>query len=250
MTSVAGMNATTIELETRDGSLPVYEVVPDSPARGAIVVIQEAYGVNDHIEDVAKRFAGAGYHAVAPHLYHRQGINVLPYDDFDQVRPHMAELTDKGIGTDVDTTVDHLTQLGFGLPAVGIVGFCMGGAIALAESVDHRFGAAVTFYGGGVTAGRFGYPPLAELAPRLLSPWLGLFGDRDGGIPPEHVELLRDEAAKAPVPTAIVRYPEAGHAFHCDARPEAYHEASARDAWAKAVDWLARYLQPRVGSQS
>ena len=239
------MAATTIELDTPDGVLPVYDVTPDSEARAAVIVVQEAFGVNRHIEDIARRLAAEGYRAVAPQLYHRDGVNVLGYDDFSIVTPHMRALTEKTIGADIDATLRHLAELGFDLPAIGVVGFCMGGSVALAESVDRPFGAAVTFYGGGVVEGRFGYPPLAESAPQLRAPWLGLFGDLDQSIPPEHVELLRSEAARAAVPTAIVRYPDAGHAFHCDARPEKYHETSAKDAWSRMLDWFARYLQPR-----
>ena len=240
------MPATTIELDTPDGALPVYDVEPESDARAAVIVVQEAFGVNGHIEDIARRFAAEGYRAVAPQLYHRECVNVLGYDDFGLVTPHLLALTAKAIGADLDATLRHLAGLGFDLPSIGVVGFCMGGSIALAEAAGRPFGAAVTFYGGGVLQGRFGYPPLAELAPQLRSPWLGLFGDLDQSIPPEQVEVLRSEAARAAVPTAVVRYPDAGHAFHCDARPDTYHETSAKDAWSRMLDWFARYLQPRL----
>jgi carboxymethylenebutenolidase len=92
--------------------------------------------------------------------------------------------------------------------------------------------------------GRFGFRPLVELAPQLRSPWLGLYGDLDPGIPVDQVEDLRGAAATAPVPTAVVRYAEAGHGFHCDARPANYHAASAKDAWVRTLDWLDRYLAP------
>jgi len=246
-TNVFGMtiaDTSTIELDTADGPLGLYQARPTDP-RGAIVVVQEAFGVNGHIEDVARRLAAAGYHTVAPHLFHRDGVNALSYVDMDAVWPHMANLTEKGIGVDIEATLEHLAGLGFSLASTGIVGFCMGGSIVVAAAADHAFGAAVTFYGGGVVSGRFGYPPLVEIAPNLKSPWLGLFGDNDKSIPPEHVELLRSEATKAPVPTSIVRYAEAGHGFHCDARPDHYHEASAKDAWSKALDWFTRFLAPR-----
>lgn len=232
------------ELDTIDGPLPLY-TTGSTNARAAAVVVQEAFGVNGHIKDVADRLADRGYYAVAPQLFHRDGVNALPYDNFDAVKPHMANLNEKGIRTDIEATVEHLAGIGFPLGSTGIVGFCMGGSVVVAAAADHAFGAAATFYGGGVTEGRFGFPPLVELAPALKSPWLGLFGDLDASIPPEHVELLRYEATKATVPTSIVRYAEAGHGFHCDARPAAYHEASATDAWARTLDWFTRFLQPR-----
>ena len=234
-----------IELDTVDGTLPLY-TTGNTEARFAAVVVQEAFGVNEHIKDVANRLAAEGYYVVAPHLFHRDGVNALPYEDFDVVRPHLANLHADGIRADIEAAVNHLADQGFPLASTGIVGFCMGGSVVVAAATEHPFGAAVSFYGGGIAAGRFGFPPLVELAPMLKSPWLGLFGDLDPTIPPEQVEQLRLEATKATVPTSIVRYAEAGHGFHCDARPTAYHEAAAKDAWAKALDWFARFLQPRL----
>jgi carboxymethylenebutenolidase len=96
----------------------------------------------------------------------------------------------------------------------------------------------VTFYGGGVTEGRFGFPPMVESAPGLRAPWLGLFGDRDPTIPVESVERLQVAAAGAEVRTEVVRYPDAGHAFLRDGGPT-YHEATAADAWMRMLDWFA-----------
>jgi carboxymethylenebutenolidase len=223
--------------------MPADEVIPDVAARGAVIVVQEAFGVTDHIIDVCGRFAAQGYHAIAPHLYHREGVNALPYD-FATVTPVMSTLTADGIRSDLAATVEHLGTQGFSAKAIGIVGFCMGGTVSFVSAAENELGAAVTFYGGGLTEGRFGFAPLIELAPTLRTPWLGLFGDLDQGIPTADVERLRSAAASAPVPTAIVRYAEAGHAFHCDARPERYHEASAKDGWTKTLDWLGRYLTP------
>jgi carboxymethylenebutenolidase len=228
--------------------VPLYEAKPDA-ATAAVVLIQEAYGVNDHIADVARRLAAAGYHTVAPHLFHRDGVNTLPYD-FETAKPHLDNLTSEDLLADVGASLDYLVAQGFLPPSVGILGFCMGGSVALlaasapAFQDGRAFGAAVTFYGGGVSQPRFGMPALLDVAAGLASPWLGLFGDRDPGIPVDDVEQLRDVVTNAPVPTSIVRYPEAGHAFHCDARPSNYHEASATDAWSKTLDWFGRYLHP------
>src|SRR5688572_12831459 len=106
------METRTIELTTSDGPMPLYEVRPDQP-RAALVVIQEVFGVNDHIEDVTRRAGDAGFHAVAPHLFHRSGSPKLPYDDFAQVMPHMQELTDERVLADVDVAVSHLTAAGW-----------------------------------------------------------------------------------------------------------------------------------------
>ena len=84
-------------------------------------------------------------------------------------------------------------------------------------------------------------PPLVDLAAGMKTPWLGQFGDQDTGIPVDQVEALREELKKANVPTEIVRYPEAVHGFNCDER-DSYHEASAKAAWQRTLDWFGKYL--------
>jgi carboxymethylenebutenolidase len=219
--------------------LSVYE--PSGAPKGGIVVVQEAFGVNEHIEDVARRFAAEGWLAVAPHLYHRSGDPKLGYEDFSQVMPHMKELTRDGVLADVDAALARIDEAGIPRSRTGIVGFCMGGTVALIVDVEREVGAAVTFYGGGVAEGRFGFPSLVELAPRLQAPWLGLYGDEDQGIPVEQVEQLREAAAASGQPTEVVRYPEAGHGFHCDVRAS-YHKPSAEDAWGRTLAWFDEHL--------
>ena len=234
--------ATTVSLTTGDGDMALYDVEPDGQGRGAVIVLQEAFGVNDHIEDVTRRFGGAGYRAVAPHLFHRSGDPLLDYGNFEKILPHMQALSEPGLTEDLDVTVAHLAEAGFATASIGVVGFCMGGSVTFLAAARRRLGAAVTFYGGGVADGRFGMPPLVAMAPELATPWLGLFGDEDQGIPVDQVEALRAAAASASVPTEIVRYPGAGHGFHCDARPDSYHEASAHDAWQRTLAWFERFL--------
>jgi carboxymethylenebutenolidase len=118
----------------------------------------------------------------------------------------------------------------------------MGGSVVFLAVARRALGAGVTFYGGGVAEGRFGMPPLVDLAPGLKTPWLGLFGDEDQGIPVDQVEALRTAAATATVATEIVRYPEAGHGFHCDARPDSFHQSSAQDGWRRTIDWFGDHL--------
>ncbi len=236
--------ATTLSVSTADGEMALYDAEPEGPPRAAVVVVQEAFGVNGHIEDVTRRFAGAGYRAVAPHLFHRSGDPVLDYSNFDAVMEHMGALSEAGLVGDLDATFGHLTAAGFELSRVGVVGFCMGGTVSFLAGATYGLGAAVTFYGGGVTEGRFGMASLVEMAPSLKTPWLGLYGDLDEGIPVQQVESLREAVGKAPVATEVVRYAEAGHGFHCDAR-DAYHQASATDAWQRTLDWFDRHLGAR-----
>jgi carboxymethylenebutenolidase len=219
--------------------LSVHE--PDGPARGGIVVVQEAFGVNDHIEDVARRFAGEGWLVVVPHLFHRTGDPRLGYGDMSQVMPHMQAMTADGVLADVDAALDHLAAAGIPPERIGVVGFCMGGTVTLVTAARRDVGAAVTFYGGGVTEGRFGFDPLVEEAAHVRAPWLGLYGDLDQGIPVDGVERLRAAAASSGQETAVVRYPEAGHGFHCDQR-ESYEPKSAQDAWARTLAWFDDHL--------
>lgn len=235
------MTTSTVTVETTSGPMGVFVAEPRGPADRAVVVIQEAFGVNDHIEDVTRRFADAGFLAVAPHLFHRTGDPVMGYGDMEVVRPHMAALTEAGILEDLDGALEVVAERSVPPARVAMVGFCMGGTVALLAAARRPIGAGVTFYGGGVTAGRFGMAPLVDLAPGIGAPWLGLYGDEDGGIPTDQVEALRAAAAAAPVPTEVVRYPEAGHGFHCDARA-AYHEPSARDAWGRTLAWLDLHI--------
>lgn len=158
------------------------------------------------------------------------------------MQPHMQQLTPEGIMADVDTALGHFASAGIPSEKVGVVGFCMGGTVALITATQRAVGAAVSFYGGGVGTGRFGFPSLIDAAPQLQAPWLGLYGDLDQGIPVEDVEQLRVAAATAPVPTEIVRYPQGAHGFHCDERAS-YHEDSARDAWSRTISWLSRHIR-------
>jgi carboxymethylenebutenolidase len=220
---------------------PLSVQAPAGDPKGGLVVIQEAFGVNEHIEDVCRRLAAEGWLAVAPHLFHRSGDPKLGYDDFSQVMPHMQALTAEGVLSDVDVAIAHLEEAGIPRPRIGVTGFCMGGTVTLATAVEREVGAGVTFYGGGVREGRFGFPSGIELAPRLRAPWLGLYGDLDQSIAVDDVEELRAAAASSGQPTEVVRYAGAGHGFNCDQR-DSYHAASAADAWSRTLAWFDRYL--------
>jgi carboxymethylenebutenolidase len=231
------------ELTTSDGPMRLYEAVPDGEPRGAVVVIQEAFGVNPHIEDVTRRFARAGYHAVAPEMFHRTGGGVVPYDDFGPVIEHFIGIgDDAAILTDVDATLDYLRSIGFDNRRIGIVGFCFGGRVSFLVAANRAIGAAAGFYGGGLVTTRFQqFPALIDHAPTMQTPWLGLFGDLDGSIPVEDVEQLRTALIAAPVATDVIRYADADHGFHCDARP-AYNAEAAADAWNRTLTWFDSHL--------
>jgi carboxymethylenebutenolidase len=237
------MTTSTFEVDTPDGSMQVYEATPEGAPRAAVIVVQEAFGVNDHIQDVTRRFAREGYHAVAPHLFHRAGGGTAPYDDFSKVVPLFEGLDDSALLDDIDATVRALGGRGFEPDRIGLVGFCMGGRISFLVAARRRLGAAVGFYGGGIVTARFPqFPPLVDEAPTLQTPWLGLFGDADESIPLEDVERLRTALDAAPVAHEVVRYPDAAHGFHCDVRP-AFEPVAAADGWERTQAWFVTHLR-------
>ena len=242
MSTSAAPDEAPATVETADGPMPAHVAVPAGAPKGAVVVVQEAFGVTDHIQDVTRRFARAGWHAIAPALYHREGAPVFSYEDLQKAIPTMQRLTAGGIATDVTAAYDELGRGGFPAERVAIVGFCMGGTIAFYGATLRRIGAAVTFYGGGVAEGRWDLPSLVDLAPKLAAPWLGLYGDQDQSIPVEQVERLRGAVTAAAVETELVRYPDAGHGFHCDDRPQSYRPEAAADAWRRTLGWLDRHI--------
>jgi carboxymethylenebutenolidase len=221
------------------------DVAGEPTSLRALIVIQEAFGVNDHIRDVAERFASQGYYVVAPELFHRAGSPEVPYDNFPDAMAVMATLNADDITTDLGAAANFLADAGFSAPSIGIVGYCMGGTVAFYAATLGIVGAAATFYGGGVEAGRFGFPSLLELAPQLKSDWIGLYGDLDKGIPVEQVEALRVATSASAHDTQIVRYPDAEHGFHCVARPGVFNPVAASDAHRRTLEFFSSHLRDR-----
>jgi carboxymethylenebutenolidase len=141
----------------------------------------------------------------------------------------------------VTAALGHLRGLGLPAARCAVAGFCMGGSVAFSMAAGIELGAAVTFCGGGVAEGRFGFPAHLAVAPALRTPWLGLYGDQDQSIAVEQVETLRERTAQAAVATQVVRYPNAGHGFNCDARASLVPDAAA-DAWSRTLGWLGAHL--------
>jgi carboxymethylenebutenolidase len=231
-----------VSVQVGEDTMKIYVAEPDGEAKGAIVVLQEAFGVNDHIRDLCHRIAEAGYLAAAPHLFHRSGDPELGYDDMMECVPYISGLQVNALEADLAATLELLESKGFAGKKVGVSGWCMGGSVAFLAGAYWELGAAVSWYGGGITQGRFGMPPLIDLAPTLQTPWLGLFGDLDASIPTDQVDALKATAAeKAKVPTDVVRYPEADHGFNCDQR-SSHHEASATDGWARMLAFFGEHV--------
>jgi carboxymethylenebutenolidase len=236
--------AQTLTVDSAGGAMNLYEARPEGTPKGAVIVVQEAFGITDHIKDVCERLAAEGYIGLAPAMFHRSGDPIIGYDKMQEVIPHIMQLNAAGIEADIQASLDYLAGIGFEGKQVAIIGFCMGGTISFVAGEKWALGAAITFYGGGIVQGRFGLPTLIELAPNLKTPWLGLYGDMDQSIPLTEVELLRRAAATASVPTDVKRYEDADHGFHCNHRGS-FHEASSKDAWQRAVQFLNNHVGAR-----
>ncbi|MBZ0297798.1 MAG: dienelactone hydrolase family protein [Anaerolineae bacterium] len=218
---------------SEDGDIvPGYMAQPEGEGPfPAVVVLQEWWGMNDHIQDLARRFANVGYVALAPDLYRGQVAN-----EPDEARKLAMALQRPQAVKDIQAAVDYLLAQTFVIPKkAGVVGFCMGGRLAGWMAIEgHGIGAVVVFYGSD--------GPLDDEAVAKISvPMLGLFGEKDGGIP---VDVVRENEQKLKAQDKVcdfIIYPGAGHAFFNDQRAS-YHPEAAQDAWQRTLNWFHTYL--------
>ncbi|WP_341679192.1 dienelactone hydrolase family protein [Niveibacterium sp. SC-1] len=241
-TDEEGVVARDVTIPSGDAQLPAYEARPAASGRFPIVlVIQEIFGVHEHIRDVARRFAKLGYHAIAPELYFRQG-DPRTAPDFDTLRREIVnKVPDAQVLSDLSATLDWAIVQGSDGERAGVTGFCWGGRITwLLAASEPRLRAAVAWYGkleGEAYPTTPRYP--IDVVGELRVPVLGLYGEADAGIPAE--SLARFRAALAADPRAqLVTYPDAPHAFFADYRPS-YREAAARDGWQRTLAWFVAH---------
>ena len=226
-------------LETADGPMRVYEAHPAVPTGRTVVVLQEAFGVNEHIQGIARRFAARGFLALAPDLFHRSGITELAYDQHALAMPLIAAIGPELITADVHGL---LAAKGIAPDRTAIVGFCFGGRAAFtAATATPGLAAAVVFYGPGIAAGPHAVLDRAE---SITAPMLLHVGAEDPTIPRPQVEEINSVLTTADVDFEQLVYAGAGHAFACDARPHMFHEASAAIAWDRTYAFLDKNLPP------
>lgn len=225
-------------------NMPAYYARPKE-ANGplpVVLVVQEIFGVHEHIRDICRRLALEGYLAVAPELYFREGDP----NDYNDIPTLFSELVSKVPDSQVLSDLDHAANWagrnGGDIRRMGITGFCWGGRISwLYAAHNPQLRAAVAWYGrliGEKTMKQQKHP--IDIAVDLGAPVLGLYGGQDDGIPLESVEQMRQALHAANAKAEIVVYPDAGHAFNADYRPS-YHAESAQDGWARMLTWFKQF---------
>ncbi|MEU6349231.1 dienelactone hydrolase family protein [Streptomyces sp. NPDC047072] len=230
-----------ITVTTADGPMRVYVARPEHTTDRAVIVLQEAFGVNDHIQDIARRYAARGFLALAPDLFHRNGVGTVAYEQHAEAMPLIGAIGPDAIATDVEAVLEHLAEKE-GVPAsrTALNGFCFGGRAAFTAATGiSGLGATVVFYGPGIAVGPYA---VLDRAKEIDAPLLLHVGAEDPTIPAEQVAAIEGALTAAGADFESHIYTGAGHAFACDARPHMYVEISARRAWRRTHAFLDKYL--------
>ena len=239
-TDTTGLDAGEVKIPTADGEIPAYRAMPTAKGPHSVVlVVQEIFGVHEHIKDVCRRFAKQGYCAIAPELYARQG-DVSKYTDYRDIMSNVvSNVPDAQVMADLDATVRWAGGHGGDAKRVAVTGFCWGGRIVwLYAAHSNDLKAGVAWYGridGTRNELQPKYP--IDVAAKLKAPVLGLYGGKDDGIPMADVEKMQAALAGAKSPSKIVVFPDAPHGFNADYRPS-YRPETAKEAWQQCLAWF------------
>lgn len=245
VTDTKGITARDIQLNVGGTMIPAYDARPEAQGRYPIVVAISGFtGLSEHHKDVVRRFAHAGYYAIAPELFHREGGMQ------GKAQPEMAKIS-AGVTRaqylgDIRAAADHAKQQSWArADRMGVTGFCGGGALTLhftAENPDVV--AAVPWYGH-LKRTYIDAPAVDafSLVSRIKVPVLGLYGDKDGGIPSEDVTRFEAELKKTNPDVEFVLYPDAPHAFFSDDRPQVYRKEASEDAWRRCLAFFDKHLK-------
>jgi carboxymethylenebutenolidase len=238
-TDTKGLAAGEIKFPVKDGDMVAYRAMPVGGKNlPTVLVVQEIFGVHEHIKDVCRRLAKAGYLAIAPELYARQG-DVSKLTDWDQIRAIVDKVPDAQVFADLDAAAAWAGRNGGDPAKLAVTGFCWGGRITwLYAAHNPKVKAGVAWYGRVVGQA-------SELTPKhpidvvkdINAPVLGLYGGADAGIPNDTVDRMRDALKAAGKKSQIHTYPEMPHAFHADYRPS-YRKEAAEDGWKRLLAWF------------
>ncbi|BAY49593.1 twin-arginine translocation pathway signal [Scytonema sp. HK-05] len=242
-TDAKGLVAGAVKIPVKDGEIPAYRAMPATGKNFPILlVIQEIFGVHEHIQDVCRRFAKLGYVAIAPELFVRQG-DVSKLSSVEEIRQVVVKVPDAQVLSDLDATTEWGIKLAQGnADKLGITGFCWGGRITWLYSAHNpKVKAGVAWYGrlvGDATELTPKHP--VDIASALKVPILGLYGGKDTGIPLDTVQQMRSRLASSSSKSEIIVYPDAPHAFFADYRPS-YREKEAKDGWQRLQAWFKQH---------
>jgi carboxymethylenebutenolidase len=242
-TDADGLVAGEVKVPVTGGEIPAYRAMPASGGPFAtVLVIQEIFGVHEHIKDMCRRFAKLGYFAVAPALYSRQG-DVSGLADIKQILEVVATVPDAQVAGDLDATLAWAKTTGKADTAkLGVTGWCWGGRQTWLYAIHNpAVKAAVAWYGplGGVP-NELRPKTVLEQASDVKVPVLGLYGAADQGIPVADVEKMQAALKAASKPCEIVIYPDTPHGFNADYRPS-YRPEAAKDGWMRLQEWFKKY---------
>lgn len=239
-TDTAGLTAGEVTVMVNGQAVPVYRAQPEGKTNlPVILVISEIFGVHEHIADVARRFAKLGYLALAPNLFVRQGDPGAYKTIAELQKEVISKVPDAQVMSDLDAVVAWGKANGGNTSRLGITGFCWGGRITWMYSAHNpKVKAGVAWYGrlvGNSTPLTPTHP--VDIAAKLKTPILGLYGAQDGGIPVTTVVEMKDALAKGSSKSEFIVFKNSGHAFHADYRPS-YVEADAKEGWTQCIAWF------------
>lgn len=243
-TDTQSLVAGEVKIPVQDGEIPAYRAMPATGENFPIVlVVQEIFGVHEHIQDICRRFAKLGYLAIAPELFARQGDVSKISDVQEIISKVVSKVPDAQVLSDLDATVAWAKKSAKGnIDKLAITGFCWGGRITwLYSAYNPKIKAGVAWYGRLVGEAKPLTPknPI-DLAADLKVPVLGLYGAKDDGIPVSTVEQMRQALKTGNSNSEIIVYPDTPHGFNADYRPS-YRKEQAEDGWKRLQAWFKKY---------
>jgi len=243
-TDSKGLEAGAIKIPVKDGEIPGYRAMPAAGGPFPVVlVVQEIFGVHEHIKDICRRLAKLGFLAVAPELYARQG-DVSKMTEISEIFSKVvSKVPDAQVMSDLDAAVEWAGKSGKGNTAkLAITGFCWGGRIVWLYSAHNKdLNAGVAWYGRLVGEKDELHPKYpVDVVLSLHAPVLGLYGGADNGIPLKTIETMRAALKEANSPSEIVVYPDTPHAFYADYR-SSYRKEPADDGWKRLQEWFKKH---------
>lgn len=243
-TDTEGIVADDVSIPTETGNLRGYRAMP---AKGGpfpvALVAAEIFGLNHYMKDICRRLAKAGYYAIVPDLYTRKA-DLTKMTSMAEIRPIVNTKYDTELVADYDSTVEFVrSSFGGDMTRMAITGFCRGGRTPLIyAAANPKLKAVVAWYGPvGGTPNEFTPRTAMDRVGEIKVPVLGLYGAKDAGVPIAEVEKFFAALKAAGTPAELVIYPEAGHGFHADFRPDNYRKADAEDGWKRMLAWFAKY---------